>query len=100
MGMATKLLDKVKKQEEQENNNGSSTLSDKLGEVRKNKNSALHNISSRDILKDKQISAKVNGNMYAMFSSINRAQGISNNSALNMIIARYVRENKGILEDD
>lgn len=98
--MATKLLDKVKKQEEQENNNGDGALSNNPGEVRKNRNNALHNISSRDGFKDKQISAKVNGNMYAMFSAINRAQGISNNSALNMIIAKYIRENKGILEDD
>lgn len=98
--MATKLLDKVKKQEEQENNNGDGALINNPGEIRKNRNSALHNISSRDGFKDKQISAKVNGNMYATFSAINRAQGISNNSALNMIIAKYVRENKGILEDD
>jgi hypothetical protein len=98
--MATKLLDKVKKQEEQENNNGDGALINNPGEVRKNRNSALHNISSRDGFKDKQISAKVNGNMYATFSAINRAQGISNNSALNMIIAKYVRENKGILEED
>ena len=98
--MATKLLDKVKKQEEQENNNGDGALINNPGEVRKNRNSALHNISSRDGFKDKQISAKVNGNMYATFSAINRAQGISNNSALNMIIAKYVRENQGILEED
>ena len=98
--MATKLLDKVKKQEEQENNNGDGALINNPGEVRKNRNSALHNISSRDGFKDKQISAKVNGNMYATFSAINRAQGISNNSALNMIIAKYVRVNKGILEGD
>ena len=49
--------------------------------------------------KDKQISAKVNEKVYGLFTQINKAQGISNNSALNMIINRYVRENKGILDD-
>lgn len=98
--MATKLIDKVKKQEEQENNNENGTLKNDTGEVRKNKNSVLHNISSKDGSKDKQISAKVNGNMYATFSAINKAQGISNNSALNMIITKYVRENKDILDED
>ena len=50
--------------------------------------------------KDKQISAKVNEQVYGLFTQINKAQGISNNSALNMIISRYVRENKGILDED
>ena len=50
--------------------------------------------------KDKQISAKVNEKVYGIFTQINKAQGISNNSALNMIISRYVRENKGILDED
>ena len=50
--------------------------------------------------KDKQISAKVNEKVYGLFTQMNKAQGISNNSALNMIISRYVRENKGILDED
>ena len=50
--------------------------------------------------KDKQISAKVNEKVYGLFTQINKAQGISNNSALNMIISRHVRENKGILDED
>mgnify|MGYP003540780424 CR=1 FL=1 len=50
--------------------------------------------------KDKQISAKVNDKVYALFTQIDKAQGISNNSALNMIISRYVRENKGILDEE
>ncbi len=49
--------------------------------------------------KDKQISAKVNDGVYRKFTKINKAQGISNNSALNMIISKYVRENKGILDE-
>ena len=50
--------------------------------------------------KDKQISAKVNEKVYGLFTQINKAQGISNNSALNRIISRYVREYKGILDED
>ena len=49
--------------------------------------------------KDKQISAKVNSETYAAFTEINRALGMSNNSALNMIIADYVREKRYVLED-
>lgn len=93
--MAKKLLDKVKRQEEQENQ---AADENKSGAPKKNR--ALYNISSKGSSKDRQISAKVNSGMYAMFSQINEAQGISNNSALNMIISKYVRENKGILEGD
>ena len=46
-----------------------------------------------------QISAKVNSKTYAAFTEINRALGMSNNSALNMIIADYVREKRYVLED-
>lgn len=95
--MAKKLLDKVKRQEAQENQ---AADENKIGAPRAKKNRALHNISSKGSSKDKQISAKVNSGMYAMFSQINEAQGLSNNSALNMIISKYVRENKGILEGD
>lgn len=96
--MAKKLLDELKKQEEQDANKSSLLKKNDVGEIRKNR--ALHTILSKDGAKDKQISAKVNGNVYAMFSAINKAQGLSNNSALNMIITKYVRENKGILDDE
>ena len=86
--MASRLLDKVQ-QEEQE-----STTVPKL----KPKKSAVGQIASSDSSKDQQISAKVNSGVYAEFTAINKAQGLSNNSALNMIINRYVRENRGILE--
>lgn len=58
-----------------------------------NKITSLNNGS-----KDKQISAKVNQVVYKQFTDINKAMGLSNNSAINMIINKYVRENKGILE--
>ncbi len=96
--MAKKLLEQLKEQEEQDANNSSILKEDDSGQTRKSR--ALHTILSKDGAKDKQISAKVNGNVYAMFSAINKAQGLSNNSALNMIITKYVRENKGILDED
>lgn len=49
--------------------------------------------------KSKSISGKVYPEIWDEFTRINRAQGISNNSALNMVISKYNRENKGILDD-
>lgn len=66
---------------------------------KKKKSSPLDQIANNLGQKDKQISAKVNNATYELFSRINRAQGLSNNSALNMIINRYVRENKALIED-
>ena len=57
-------------------------------------------IISKDGTKDKQISAKVNVKTYNAFTIINKAQGLSNNSALNMLISKYVRENRMLLEDE
>jgi len=50
--------------------------------------------------KNKQISAKVNAETYELFTHINRINGMSNNSSLNLLITNYVRENKFILEED
>ena len=80
-------LQEVKEEQEKENSN---TI----------KKSAVERIISRDGAKDKQISAKVNMKIYSAFTTINKLQGISNNSALNMLITKYVRENKEILEED
>ena len=81
------LLDKVETQEQ--------TLVEKLNKEPKKK--AVNKITSNDGEKDKQISAKVNNKTWENFTKINKAQGLSNNSALNMLINIYVRENKGIL---
>lgn len=43
---------------------------------------------------NKMISASVNAENYAEFTRINKAKGMANNSALNMLIADYVRNNK------
>lgn len=57
-------------------------------------------LSCNDGRKDKQISAKVNEKQYALFSEINRAQGMTNNSALNLLINTYIRENIGIIRPE
>lgn len=85
------LADKVKKQEEEQ---GKKEKKIKVVE----KTAPVTQISNNSIPKDKQISAKVNDATYRLFTQINQAQGLSNNSALNMIINKYVRENRGILD--
>ena len=80
-------LQEVKEEQEKENSNAT-------------KKAPVERIISRDGAKDKQISAKVNMKIYSAFTTINKLQGISNNSALNMLITKYVRENKEILEED
>jgi hypothetical protein len=47
--------------------------------------------------KNKMISVKLNDLLYAQFTEINKAYGVSNNSAINMLIATYVKEKKDIL---
>lgn len=49
--------------------------------------------------KDKQVSAKVNSATYELFTRINKVNGLSNNSAINMLIASYVHEKKYLLDD-
>ena len=80
-------MQEVKEEQEKENSNAT-------------KKAPVERIISRDGAKDKQISAKVNMKIYSAFTTINKLQGISNNSALNMLITKYVRENKEILEED
>ena len=76
-----------------------SKLNNVLKLLRSRKKRAVNKITSNDGEKDKQISAKVNNISWENFTKINKAQGLSNNSALNMLINKYVRENKEILED-
>lgn len=84
------LLEQVKEQEAVQEN----------VKIEKNKRKkAVSKIMSNDGMKDKQISAKVNEKSWENFTKINKAQGLSNNSALNMIINKYIRENKGIIEE-
>ena len=49
-------------------------------------------------IKDKMISAKVYPETWATFTAINKAQGMTNNSVINMLISQYIRENKEILQ--
>ena len=48
--------------------------------------------------KDKVITAKVYPKTWADFTAINKAQGMTNNSVVNMLISEYVRSKKEILE--
>lgn len=48
--------------------------------------------------KDKVITAKVYPDTWAAFTAINKAQGMTNNSVINMLISEYVRNKKGILD--
>lgn len=47
--------------------------------------------------KDKVITAKVYPETWANFTAINKAQGMTNNSVINMLISEYVRNKKEIL---
>lgn len=81
------LKDKITKQENK-------------GTVDENsKNSYFNKITGkRRIEKNKQISAKVNSETYEKFAVICSKEGISRNSAINMLISRYVRDNSYLLE--
>ena len=50
--------------------------------------------------KDKVVTAKVYPETWAAFTQINQAQGMTNNSAINMLISRYIMENKVLLNKD
>lgn len=89
------LLDKVNEQEAKQEKKTLTPIK-KTSEKRE---AAVNKITHNSSQKDKQISAKVNDDIYRQFTEINKKQGLSNNSALNMIINKYVRENKGLLEE-
>lgn len=92
----SRLIDALQEEEKQE-------MKDKEQKQRENTSNVkrpVEQIVSKDGVKDKQISAKVNMKIYDAFTKINKLQGISNNSALNMLITKYVRENKDILDED
>ena len=55
--------------------------------------SAVKKIAKKE-KENKIISASVNAENYAAFTRINKAKGMSNNSALNMLIAEYVEKHK------
>lgn len=61
-------------------------------------NSAIKKLTGADSkIKNKVISAKVYPETWERFTRINKAQGLTNNSAINMIISKYVRENESLL---
>lgn len=80
------LFDKVQENENQEE------------QVSKDKK-AVKKIT-KTAIKDKTVSAKFNSEIYNRFTEINKAQGITNNSALNMILTKYVRENSDLIDEE
>lgn len=67
------------------------------------KSSIQHNTESEELIekkvkkKDKVITAKVYPETWELFTLINKEQGMSNNSVINMLVSEYVRDNKDIL---
>lgn len=55
---------------------------------------------AKTAIKDKTVSAKYNSEVYNRFTEINKAQGITNNSALNMILTKYVKENSNWIDEE
>lgn len=51
------------------------------------------------IVKEKVISARVYPDMLEKFSRINKAQGMTNASVINQLIAKYVRDKEGWLRE-
>lgn len=96
MSEKRRLIDEVNKQEKEEQKNEAKVKAT----MSRHAKTTVSKIISKEGAKDKQISAKVNQNIYDAFTNINKLQGISNNSALNMLITKYVRENREIIDED
>lgn len=79
------LFDKVTEKEDQES-------------PRKDKK-AVKKIAKSNI-KDKVVSAKFNSDTYKRFTEINTRMGITNNSALNLILTKYVKEHSDWLDEE
>lgn len=90
MSKRKRLIDEVENMEELES-----------AETIIERRSAVDRLTTvNDGSKNKQISAKVNERTYSLFTLINKTQGLSNNSVLNQLIYKYVRENKGIINEE
>lgn len=59
----------------------------------------IHNLTTPNVAEKKVISAKVPTDTWDTFTAINRAQGMSNNSVLNKLLADYIRKNKMLLSN-
>lgn len=49
--------------------------------------------------KDKGFSVKTTPTIFNKFTMINQYYGMSNNSVINQLIVKYIRENQGILDE-
>lgn len=50
--------------------------------------------------KDARLSCRINSDLLGKFTAINRKLGSTNGSVVNSLIARYIMENKNLLEED
>lgn len=69
-----------------------------VGSENTQQNKATKPVAEANRKKDKVITAKVYPETWADFTAINKAQGMTNNSVINMLISEYVRSKKEILE--
>lgn len=61
--------------------------------------SVVRNLTTPNVAEKKVVSAKVPTDTWDTFTAINRAQGMSNNSVLNKLLADYIRKNKMLLSN-
>lgn len=62
-------------------------------------NETISKISAGTKMKDKVISARVNGATYQNFKKICEERGISSNACINMLMTDFVRDNKDLLSE-
>lgn len=79
------------------------TLEEKMAEREARsviENRTIENLIGKPKVKDRAISARVNGNTYIKFKKICEARGLTANACLNMLITDFVRENKNLIEQE
>lgn len=95
------LLEQVKQKEQEAGiQNESEHQELQLKEKRKSTLNKILATSGKSGVKDRSFSGKINSGVYELFTAINKKNGLSNNSALNLIITEYVREKKYLLEEE
>ncbi len=91
------LLDKVNEQEALNEAKNGKKLYTKFSNSSEKKEHAVNKITHTSTKKNKMVSLKVNDEAYRQFTEINKIQGLSNNSATNMLINRYIRDHRELL---
>lgn len=92
------LLDKVNEQEALTGANKEKRLYTQFSNRHEKKEQAVNKITHTSTQKNKMVCLKVNEEVYKQFTEINKKQGLSNNSATNMLINRYIRDHSELLD--